>query len=371
MAALYYPIVRWKQAEKDALRLLTDTDRQHICPVIEFVMPAPKRDRKNYKIIMEDSRSLLVKKAPLLGPDISKHWGRGKALVDVHLLESDLRAPTLEEVLAYSAQHALDIVPVIYIFPRLSTEPDHMLRNISVRYAKTSEKGLCIRIQREHFSEETFAETVQSFLRDAGLSPSGVDLLVDLGIVTEDENEGAILAQLSAIPLMQSWRSFTVCGGAFPRDLSELEKHSHEQIARSDMALWRDLVSSKGLERKPFFSDYTVQHPIVFEAVPGLNISASIRYTNDGHWEVLRGEGLRNEKGAGYLQYPAQAKLLMEQGFYRGPDFSYGDGYISDVATGKITTPGSPTTWLRAGINHHLTLTARQLSNSLVDKVPL
>jgi mannose-6-phosphate isomerase-like protein (cupin superfamily) len=42
-----------------------------------------------------------------------------------------------------------------------------------------------------------------------------------------------------------------------------------------------------------------------------MNISASIRYTTDDYWVIMRGEGLRNKGGAGYDQYPANAELLM------------------------------------------------------------
>ena len=97
-------------------------------------------------------------------------------------------------------------------------------------------------------------------------------------------------------------------------------------------------------------------------SVPGANTSASIRYTNDQKWEIMRGEGLRNQKGAGHKQYPAHAQLMIKESFFKGADYSFGDAYIAERASPDNENSGSPTTWITAGINHHLTLVARQIS---------
>lgn len=76
----------------------------------------------------------------------------------------------------------------------------------------------------------------------------------------------------------------------------------------------------------------------------------------------MRGEGLRNEDGPGYAQYPANAELLLGRVEYAGADFSYGDQYIEERAS-HPEKPGSPVTWLRAGINHHMTFVVSQISS--------
>lgn len=92
-----------------------------------------------------------------------------------------------------------------------------------------------------------------------------------------------------------------------------------------------------------------------------MNTSASIRYTAEEHWVIMRGAGLRNENGPGYAQYSANALLLQMRPEYRGPAFCAGDQYIDDIVNGRKNT-GTPTTWLQAGMNHHLTLVASQIA---------
>jgi hypothetical protein len=115
----------------------------------------------------------------------------------------------------------------------------------------------------------------------------------------------------------------------------------------------------------PSFGDYTIQHPIFYEPVEGANVSASIRYTSEAYWVVMRGEGLRNRDGAGFAQYPANAELLLSRKEFCGSHFSYGDAYIWQMGSHQSPTNGNPETWLRAGINHHLVFQARQIPRFL------
>jgi len=68
-----------------------------------------------------------------------------------------------------------------------------------------------------------------------------------------------------------------------------------------------------------------------------------------------------NEDGPEYAQWPAHAQLLCERDEFCGENYSYGDRYIKEMSL-QVDKPGSVKDWLAATINHHLTLTARQIS---------
>jgi hypothetical protein len=94
--------------------------------------------------------------------------------------------------------------------------------------------------------------------------------------------------------------------------------------------------------------------------------TTSIRYTLDNEWLIMKG---RKQKFALYL---ANAKLLADDKTrYYGSGFSSGDKYIADKAKHypvyikdpKVKGTGSTESWLTAGINHHLVLTAHQIAN--------
>lgn len=357
----YVPILRWKQAERDGLSKIAPNVRERITPLFEFILPAPKRDKNDFNVVLADSKAVLLSKLDKVVTDINKCCFQGSALIDVHLLDGEIRAHTLKRILDSSSNANPTLIPVTHIIPVLSTEADIETRKVAVDYARKSGNGICIRIDRFNIEDADLGQVIMDFVNGNGLSAASTDLLIDLGVVSGQDSADALAAKLAKLPYLNEWRTFIVSGGAFPKDLSELEKHSHAQLPRHEWGLWKALSTQPALPRKPVFSDYTIQHPIYYGHVDGImNTSASIRYTDLDYWEVDRGEGVRNEKGAGYNQYPALAQILVSQNFYKGSDYSFGDNYISERAQMNNKSTGNATTWLKAGINHHLTLVAQE-----------
>jgi hypothetical protein len=150
----------------------------------------------------------------------------------------------------------------------------------------------------------------------------------------------------------------TCLAGSFPEDLSRLTPRKTHRLRRFEWQQWRALESWPG--RRPAFGDYAIQHVVFKEPVAVPNFSASVRYTIENEYFVLRGEGVLNERGPGYGQYNAWAALLLGMPEFFGATFSAGDRYIAERAA-NWNTPGSARTWLQAGLSHHLTTTALQV----------
>jgi hypothetical protein len=104
----------------------------------------------------------------------------------------------------------------------------------------------------------------------------------------------------------------------------------------------------------------TLQHVLSKEPVVVPNYSASIRYTVENEFVVLRGEGVLNEGGPGFGQYNGWATLLIGRTEYFGATFSAGDRYVAERAA-NWKSSGSAQTWLQAGLSHHVTATALQV----------
>ena len=363
----YVPILRWKAAEKGALEKLWEKHRGIITPLIEFIMPQPEMPKKGEKNktpeeLLNESIKVFLEKLPNISNQVASCWGQTAIFVDVQLIDGSIRADALEKILHLGKGLNIFMIPVINIIPVIGFESDAKTRRVAVNFAKESKHGLCIRISDSDFRQSTLAANIKSFIETNDLITAETDLLIDFKIVNEETNGKELIEKINSLPYLDDWRTFIVATGAFPKDLSHLEKHKDHGISRTDFRLWQDFV--KTLKRAPSFSDYTIQHPIYTEPTPNANPSASIRYTLDDKWLIMRGEGLRNPKGAGFKQYPAQAQLLASQEIFKGADFSYGDAYIAEKAKDiKTKQTGNPKTWLEAGINHHLTLVAHQISN--------
>jgi hypothetical protein len=88
--------------------------------------------------------------------------------------------------------------------------------------------------------------------------------------------------------------------------------------------------------------------------------SASVRYTANGSWLVLKGRNLRDY---GYEQFHDVCRELVGMAEYSGRDFSWGDGYIDDCAN-EIVGTGNLTTWRKVGTSHHIAFVEGQLAST-------
>lgn len=355
----YIPILRWKAAEREALEQLTTEEKGWVTPLIEILMPQPKNPKegdpvKNPADLLAESIELLKAKLPLIPLEILKYWGQTPAFVDLGLVDISLRAGGLKHVVSGGEGIGVRLVPV------LSLGSDRATQNTAFALAKNKERGLCLRLFRPDLSDPAFTHNIKTLLTASSLREANIDLLVDLK--NTDEECLKLSDWCGRIPNISKWRTFTVASGAFPPDLAALSVDIHF-IPRSDWSAWFDQRSKK-LPRRPSFADYTIQHPIYKEPVRGSNPSASIRYTLRDRWMIMRGQALRGKNTKGHAQYPAVARLVSGNPEFFGADFSFGDRYIAEKGKNLNTKEtGTPRTWLRAGINHHLVCTVSQISS--------
>jgi len=367
----YIPVLRWKAAEKEALHLISPESRKDVTPLIELMMPRPelykgatKKERDEKKVektpneLWEESIILFNKALPKLPEDISKCWGDTPIFVDVRFVDASIRAKALDELMILGKEHNLFLVPVVNMIPVIDLESDKQARDVAVKYAKEGDRGLCLRLLRSNLRKETIADELSYFLKVSGLTEAQVDLIADIGVA--DTEYATFTDSLQSIPNLAAWRTFSVISGAFPPDLSEFKVPDAYRIDRTDWCNWINPLSFEKLSRKPAFGDYTIQSPI-YKEPPRISFpSASIRYTADDQWVIMRGQGGPGRKANQYL---ANARLLTDLPEFDGAAFSYGDSYIAEKAVDLASKKtGSPTTWLVTGVNRHLMKVASQIA---------
>ncbi len=229
----YIPILRWRPAELAALEKLFPQDKEGITPLIEFVMPAPSIDKESRKIT-KTPKERFLQALPDIPRTLLKSRGQSPAFIDVHLLDSDIRASSFNQILSSPNELGLVPIPVTYIIPVTSTSADTETRRIAVNHAKSSGCGICIRIDKSHLSEVGLPLHITNFVEDNKLDIKNTDLLVDLRIINQDTSAEDIVSQLSQLPELQKWRSFIVAGGVFPKDLTDFAAGKVHPLDRLD-----------------------------------------------------------------------------------------------------------------------------------------
>jgi hypothetical protein len=347
----YVPILRWKRAEQLALRHLNSPDKAAITPLIELI-PAnfkPGRDGDE-----KDPADVLNRQAE----EIKRNWGTTPFFIDFGHVDEQLppisgRTHPLEYLRSRAELVGITLIPVTGLDRRAAYQD-------AVTHVTATGSGACLRISSRDVLRLGFAADIASLATRLHLSCDKIDLVLDYQVFDPSAPTLAIL--VPRIPNLELWRTVTVARGAFPRDLQQFTPGRHT-ITRDDWVSWRNQTArGRHVRRKPSFADYTVQYGIYLEPPQRSNPSASIRYTLSEQWLIMRGEGIFNEDGPGHAQYAANAMLICDSDDFYGQGFSYGDGYIFDVSQG-VQNHGNPETWIRAGINHHLTVVARQLAS--------
>ena len=368
----YVPILRWKQAERTALSQLLPDDRAKVTPLIEFCP-------KDFATCQGRPPSAVNEVLSQYATGMSEDWGEAPVFVDlVHLDKQSprLRAENGVHPLVMLAQQIRDrgrpLLPKngLGLIPVTGLDRSKAYQAALKTVVSTDENGMCVRLRREDVADSLqLVERLQLLVDYLKLEPRDVDLFVDLQII--DRSAPSILQLCDRIPNLHQWRTFTVASGAFPKDLQcfkEVRTHFHE---RTDWASWRRQVAeAKNLPRSPAFSDYTIQHPVYKEPPRQPNFTVSIRYTSGDDWVIMKGECVRNTDGPGLKQWPGNALLLSKRPEFCSAAFSPGDRYIYEMGHQTEQT-GSATTWLCAGINHHMTFVARQIAGLFRPSVAL
>lgn len=357
----YVPIVRWRKAEIRALKELLEPDIRGMTPLVEI---PPNRFEGRYdpasgKFSTPPKERVLetilnqVGELGLVQPCFLDFGGLDRC--GQPFLVSG-RSPW-ETATALLESVPSDVIPVFRIFRHNTPHLASIANFVSSRGRRA-----CLRLQEVDLDLKDLAPRVDRLLARLALEASDVHLVVDLGVTYEQGKDFTTVCSL--VPRLDEWRSFTIASGYFPMDLQGFDRGREHLLRRADLQRW-GLEVAKSLPRRPSFGDYTVQHA-VYVPPPDviLHPSASIRYALSDSWLILRGEDYTREGGPGKAQWIGWAQLLCSKAEFGefGPTFSAGDAFVYNKSINP-EDPGEGTDWLFAAINHHMTLTKRQVAS--------
>lgn len=341
----YVPILKVKRGEKAALQKVRPSLRERITPLLQIV----ERTDKGIDAHLETSFSKLA----------ASLSGYSRCFLDAQELASE-GPHAARHVFERASEEGMLFTPVTGV-----------TRNADVAAAMDHrQNGLALRLTRSEFESGSVGSLIEQFLDSHELAASDVDLIVDLGAVTEMIVAGvSTLAEgfLADVPQPQEWRTLTISACAFPMSMGDVARHSHDLVERADWLSWRDSLYANrhAAQRLPAFSDYAIQHPAGVEGFDPriMQVSAAIRYTTDTHWLLVKGESTRSTRPG--EQFPDLATRLVYghlQTYFAGVDHCQGCKSIKDAADGEPGF-GSAEAWRRLGTIHHISEVMRALDS--------
>jgi T4 beta protein len=348
----YVPFLKAKQGELDAIEELDDPVKAQLTPVIE--VPAIPWDFKNRR-----PKTTIDEHLDSIGRKLRKAWdSKAHLFMDVGLIDPALRMKNGDRPLSYVLRKArtqnLRLVPVT----GLSRDPEYQ-KVISAAVAD-DKWGTCFRLELADFDNANLKTELDNLLSDLNVGRKDTDIILDFGTILPKQKAMLVNAtrkEIGTLPYLSEWRTLTVAATAFPATLSGVvDTSSSDFLDRTEWDAWLQLISrsQEPLPRLPAFGDYAIQNPDLEEIDPRMmHPAASIRYTADDKWLIVRG---RSTQKYGTVQYRTLCADLMKRKQYGGEKHCRGDAYIKQCASGMGTKgAGSLAIWRRVGTVHHLT----------------
>lgn len=238
---MYLPVLKWKQGEQWACKGLSDEIADSTFPLLEIpprpVDPKTKAPKKSVEAYLDS-----------VAKSITSSWSADRRFaVDLTLLEESLDGAdtikVIETLFKQLGKAGYRAVPV--------ARSDHRPLQLQAvkQAAALSRQGLVIRCIWEDVNQGTLAEILEYLGGELAIKAEEVDLAIDLRTVSFDNFSGlevSVPAALATIKNPTQWKSITLIGGAFPRNLTGFKPGRHI-IQRLD---WKLFCSLSGIERK-------------------------------------------------------------------------------------------------------------------------
>lgn len=354
--ALYVPIMRVLPGDMEGIRHASYNSQRFTRPLFVIVEPRPRKS--------DFSKNFLVNAADL----IVKSW-RLKGIPFVELFD----VPRAEAGDWFSTEHPLVLlnkylrglsVPFVPVTP-IYRKGEYLDAYLSA--VKAGEIGMGVRLYADDLEEPNkTVERISAISRAADCQNSIVDLIIDLVRIRPDQlasRRAQVLDFLSAIDLVEPYRSVILGGSSLPENLDDIPVDEVRDIPRFDLMLWRDVRMARGASCLLGYGDYVAVRPEYEDRQSSFgNINAKLVYTMENVTRILRGHSSKKEKLE--FQYPKLSRRLVSSGVLPEAGFSWGDDRIAACAADRWVS-GQPVTWISVATSHHLELVPAQVAREL------
>ncbi len=327
MPAKFFPIIKWKTGEKNALSQLI-YNMPDIMPVIQII------DGTDPAEFFRQLNNVFPHPVYI---DTSVHD------------EDDINCSILSNYIQFAQRNNIPAYPIldyqsIHNIPIGTT-------NVAVYLPVPSDIGIDITTIMQMINSHTNGMKVDIFLNAGVILEQNVNLIYFA--------YKTMLSEL--IPLCQHINNFVICLTSFPESISCVQSGQTAAFQRFDISIFRDIRKMYNqIKEKINYSDYGVtkytESELDFSRM-GHAILPKVRYTTDSLYFVMKGANKPK------ITYVDLAKELVSTQYYQqyGHAFCYGDREIYLKAQGDNGI-GNNTNWVTYCCNHHLSVVLTQLS---------
>lgn len=331
---IYAPILKFKEGEIKGYGNLTPFEKERIFPIFDLV------DNVSKEKILD---KLVKNNIKNIGLDVFKVFGQTNYLFLNELIQLLI------------IENSINLVPIVNV-------KDNDFKSI-IAYLNSNLIGIRIPLPLEYNSPFRIPNIFE-FLEDLN---KNFFLILDLEDVKEENLNVKFFLLEDAINNYRNYfknkkPNVVFSSNSFPEDINDIEKGNCEFFFKKELEIY-NLIKSKYFDINFIYSDYGVtkyvENNLDFQKIDSSKILAKIRYTLEDYYLIYRGKNadITNSK----IGYRTLSNMLINSGYYKGENFSFGDKKIMEISKGNKEDGGKGTTWVTISTNHHLTLVLKQL----------
>lgn len=347
----YVPFLKFKQGEIMALAHLSASERLKIRPLIEI-----PRDDLYTSELLKKRIDFSAKKFKKYCPERDFTF-----YLDNYEVPDSITIGGTE-----SYKYFLESLSDYKVIPVCGLDRTSMHNSVSVKFARESQNIIAIRVTPEYI------KTITAYLKDIAVlfaelgNAMQTILLVDCRLVGPSSVSQLCLDIAKLITLFSTEfgvAEVVVAGSSLPASASMyMGTNSEIFLNRNEVSNFQK-VKALLPEIKIDFGDYSIVSPDYSEInidprmMPNV-MTARMTYSTIDSYYVIRGVSL---KQGGYEQYFEIAKKIVGKPFYRGPDYSWGDGFLSEKSEG-VGSNCTPSTIIAPTVNAHISFMLSQFA---------
>lgn len=341
----YTPALRWKKGEMEALGLLDEATREHLLPHIIF--PSLKaRDIEEGRVLSRDEFSQRQ-----VGR-LQRFWAALPFLADFRFLTLDPNDPSadaqvMDDLLGSARRFGCKLIPV------LDARVDAYRLGAFASHIQASGSGAAIRVGLPDLQDGTLRSVLTTLTATVATAPPECILVLDLGEATISSVTD--FAKFSAEWLTRlhdrgPWKRIIIEASGYPT-INPAKPNNDTRVPRDEWSCWCQIAQKdRSIYEWASFGDFGADHGQIDFCAAGRAIT-HLRYATQHEWIISRG-GDTTEEHDGTIR--SVAKRIMASGQFMGADYSAGDEFIAECASGGA--PGNPSIWRRVNMVHHMTL---------------
>ncbi|WP_046179244.1 beta family protein [Domibacillus tundrae] len=343
---MYYPLLKNSNNEMKALKELKEESRQKLIPIIESKR-VKRANLQNWEASFKT-----------LGRYLKERVKETKFIYDFNCAleelgeEDQLTSTTGENLVQHCLRkmrdEELDVIPCFQ-----HDSPYWLIRSV----LESGYQEIAIRVRCHDFQESFDPFVVQKLRNDLDPVDGSVEVTIILDFFDHPTTSRRIqntIHEFSRINHAHMVYLATAC----PENASDAESHSLTLIGpRTEFNTFLELKAQNSDLK---FGDYTTR--LKGEVLTGFNHYNSyvkIFYSTETDYWIAKSKLIGDD---GEFTFHEVCQELVEQDFYPGADFSFGDGEIQKCANREITI-GDHQKPIAIGVNHHIETTIAQLSN--------